>query len=375
MATEASSLKLLDHPLIAKYVDSNADICDRDSDLYLVTEYIQGPTLEEYIKAEGPFDVRTAAVFSLGLLNSLEHSHSRGVLHRDGKPDNIILRNGNPAEPVLLDFGISYNDTKPVDGFETESGQHLGNRFLRLPEHTQRGLKRDHRSDITQVVGLLFYAIAGLYPDTPLDDTGLKPHQRQGPKSKLNPIRSPDRDALFRIFDVGFTLPILQRWQSIELLRSAIIPLTGANDPPPVNLRERLEARKAEILSTPAILVTRTLQELHASANRFVQKQIGVANEVLKDVGRVDPGSMMADTLPKGALLLTLIEFYNKYAPNLRVLFYFYLLPVDGVVSLYMVRGTTTTELLKIGIFDTAASNMITAAIEQNFDAGFGGVL
>jgi serine/threonine-protein kinase len=58
-----------------------------------------------------------------------------GVVHRDIKPDNIILKSGVPSEVVLLDFGLNYHEQPDAD-FQTENWQEVGNRFLQC--HEQR---------------------------------------------------------------------------------------------------------------------------------------------------------------------------------------------------------------------------------------------
>ncbi|MGD1912354.1 MAG: protein kinase [Rivularia sp. (in: cyanobacteria)] len=71
---------------------------------YLVQEWIQGQTLTNIVEADGCLDQKSVKEILLSLLPVLEYVHSKGIIHRDIKPDNIILRNSN-RKPVLIDFG------------------------------------------------------------------------------------------------------------------------------------------------------------------------------------------------------------------------------------------------------------------------------
>lgn len=143
MQIEATSLGVLDHPNIARLLDANTTSEGRP---YIVTEYIEGRTLEDRI-TEQPLSLKDTLDFAVKLLDALHYSHSVGVFHRDIKPENILLRHGDPRNPVLIDFGISFNEEEKLFSAATFTGQQLGNRFLHLPE-LQRGA-RDPRSDVT----------------------------------------------------------------------------------------------------------------------------------------------------------------------------------------------------------------------------------
>ena len=88
----------------------------------------------------------------------MEFYHASGVGHRDIKPDNIILRSGICASPVLIDFGLTFNVHDEEEDL-TPDWQQVGNKFLSLPEHAMFSQnKRDLRSDLTSCVGLLYFS-------------------------------------------------------------------------------------------------------------------------------------------------------------------------------------------------------------------------
>jgi eukaryotic-like serine/threonine-protein kinase len=142
-----------------------------------VLEYIDGPTLGAFILSNRP-DFDSAVAFAAKLMGIIIAIHDEDWIHRDIKPDNIILRDGQLDDPVLVDFGLSFNPDH-AGGYSTERGQEIGNRFLRLPELAAgSSAKHDARSDLTIVGAAFFFALTGERPFALLDEDGRMPHQR-----------------------------------------------------------------------------------------------------------------------------------------------------------------------------------------------------
>ncbi|MFB2768733.1 protein kinase [Pelatocladus sp. BLCC-F211] len=90
---------------------------------YLVQEWIQGQTLTNFVEAQGPISEDTVREILLNLLSVLNYVHSKGIIHRDIKPDNIILRITN-NQPVLIDFGAVKETIRSIaatPGYLTQS--------------------------------------------------------------------------------------------------------------------------------------------------------------------------------------------------------------------------------------------------------------
>ncbi|MCX7594709.1 MAG: protein kinase [Fischerella sp.] len=90
---------------------------------YLVQEWIQGHTLTKIVEAQGPLDENTVKEILLSLLSVLDYVHSKGIIHRDIKPDNIILR-ATDRKPVLIDFGAVKETVRSIvayPGYPTQS--------------------------------------------------------------------------------------------------------------------------------------------------------------------------------------------------------------------------------------------------------------
>ncbi len=135
---------------------------------YLVMEYLRGRSLAQVLDAEGRLTANRACKIVGQVLAALSAVHARGVVHRDLKPDNILLtRRGADGEFVkVVDFGISkirQEDGDPKHDL-TRTGVMLGTPFYMSPEQA-RGLKDlDHRLDLYAVGVILYETLAGILP-------------------------------------------------------------------------------------------------------------------------------------------------------------------------------------------------------------------
>ena len=256
MHIEATSLAALEHPNICKLLDYDTT---SDGRLYIVTEFIDGVTLEEKISG-GSVSIYEMQELAKKLLSALNHAHSISVFHRDIKPENIILRGRSCADPVLIDFGISFNDEENLFSSATFHGQQLGNRFLHLPE-LQRGA-REPRSDLTQLCGVLLYTLTGIIPVTLIDGSGKYPHQVTEVRQSLDDSIENNivKQKLLRIFDKAFHVKLDDRWQTAEELMEALEKVTMSE----VNENEivSLELVRQSLASDPD-------QKKHTITNSF----------------------------------------------------------------------------------------------------------
>lgn len=220
MNREVSNVVTLSNEHLMKIIDSNvADYENIDEKLFYVSDYVDGETLESYVNRETVgFD--EALVFFRTFLDVMGYCHSEKILHRDIKPDNILLRNNCLSDFVLIDFGLSFNLDE--DETVTETNQQLGNRFIILPELVSGDKNEKHcvESDITQACAILFYVLTGVIPNALFDGNGKKPHQRSKASEVLtqkilDPLVRKNMDA---IFDKAFQNNISDRYHSEDEL-------------------------------------------------------------------------------------------------------------------------------------------------------------
>lgn len=204
------------HEGIPRLIESNSQhYDDLQYRLYLITEFIEGQTLREHILAHGALPFEIASSQMIRLIQIIHYLHSNEWIHRDIKPDNIILRKSNPQDPVLLDFGICYK-SEVTDGFETDYAQELGNRFLRLPEMSAGSTaKQDKRTDVAFLGGILYYAMTATSPSVLVDEDGRMPHQRANSAALLKNAFPKHLPALLDFFDKSFSQSLSGRFATV----------------------------------------------------------------------------------------------------------------------------------------------------------------
>lgn len=143
---ESKAIAVLSHPNIVKIFDMGFS----DKIQYIVMEYIDGITLKDYIDSERVLNWKDAVHFVVQILRALQHAHNRGIVHRDIKPQNIMLLTDGTIK--VMDFGIAKFAREES---RTATAQAIGTVHYISPEQA-RGDETDARSDIYSV-GVMFY--------------------------------------------------------------------------------------------------------------------------------------------------------------------------------------------------------------------------
>jgi serine/threonine protein kinase len=160
---EAKALARLTHPNIVGV----SDYGEYEGSPYLVMEFLPGGNLKQYLHERGRIPWQDAARLLLPVARALEFAHSRGVIHRDVKPSNILLTES--GQPMLTDFGVAKVLEEEATLDITGTSAAVGTPEYMAPEQTGKNI--DHRVDI-YALGIVFYEmITGRRPfeaDTPL---------------------------------------------------------------------------------------------------------------------------------------------------------------------------------------------------------------
>jgi serine/threonine-protein kinase len=181
---EVKSGFLLSHPNIVRSLNGGQD--QATGRHYLVLEFVDGPSASQLMETRAPLSVGDAVHIALDVARGLEHAHSRNLIHRDIKPDNILLAKTGIAK--LSDLGLA----KRVDEAShlTATRQGFGTTAYMPYEQAVNARKADGRSDIYALGATLYHLVTGKVPfpgDNHLDVVELKKIGDYTPAGELNP--------------------------------------------------------------------------------------------------------------------------------------------------------------------------------------------
>ncbi len=146
----------LEHPNIVRYLDFGV-VYFRP---FIVMEHVQGTTLWSHVQKKGPLDEASVRRLAMQIGSALDAGHALHILHRDVKPNNILLTPEGNAK--LLDFGLVKDLESTLD--LTAERAILGTPFFMAPEQFFDAKSADHRTDCYGLAASLFYAVSGKIP-------------------------------------------------------------------------------------------------------------------------------------------------------------------------------------------------------------------
>ncbi|TKD09687.1 serine/threonine-protein kinase [Polyangium fumosum] len=154
-ARETSILATLDHQAIVRYLDHGTT---EAGEPFLVMEWLEGMTLAERLAEPAPLTISESIHIATRVAEALEAVHALGIVHRDVKPENVLLAAGRPDDARLLDFGIA-RATSPARAL-TCDGLVIGTLGYMAPEQARGEGEIDARTDLFALGCLLFECIA-----------------------------------------------------------------------------------------------------------------------------------------------------------------------------------------------------------------------
>jgi serine/threonine protein kinase len=181
---EGQTLSKLHHQHIVKVLSLGKTEQDN---LFLVMEYIRGRDIAQVLSLEGPINWRRAVEIALQVCNALSYVHSQGGVHRDLKPQNIMLLDGEKSDFVkLLDFGLASFVSSSAQKL-TKTGALVGSPQYMSPESTQ-GTVVDGRADIYSLGCILYECLTGKCPFEATNSIELLHKQRVEMPKRLNDL-------------------------------------------------------------------------------------------------------------------------------------------------------------------------------------------
>jgi len=152
---EATTAGRMEHPNIVQI----HDVGYAEGRHFIVMQYVDGESLSTVVDNLGAMDPMDAARIAAGMLRGLQHAHEEGVVHRDVKPDNVLITKGD--EPKLLDFGLAIETETALQ--ITKDGMVVGTPYYLAPEQA-RGMKATPLCDVYAAGVTLYYLLTGKRP-------------------------------------------------------------------------------------------------------------------------------------------------------------------------------------------------------------------
>ena len=232
---EAQAASRMSHPNIVNLLDVGVE---DDGTRYLVMEYVQGKTLKRFIQESGALRPEIASQIIIRVLAALQHAHQNGVVHRDIKPQNILIDKEGTVK--VADFGIARMANAQTVNQSDENV--MGSVYYFSPEQA-RGAAVDARSDIYSV-GVVFYEmLTGRVPFTGDTPVAIAMQHLQTPPTPPNEVNPSVSSALDFVVLHAMAKKPRRRYQTAEeMLRDVRLAL----EHPDTILAAREEAERRE---------------------------------------------------------------------------------------------------------------------------------
>ncbi|MEP4037864.1 serine/threonine-protein kinase [Pseudophaeobacter sp.] len=228
MARE-ENIREIRHDAVVRYSENHRT---PDGHIYLLMDYIDGPGLDKKLK-QGPMEASDLLIICRRVAEGLKAAHARNIVHRDLSPDNIILRDGDPAKAVIIDFGIA-KDTNP--GAETIVGNEFAGKYSYAAPEQLAG-NTDARADIYSLGALLLANFRGASPSlgaNPMEvvENKQKPLDTDGLPAPFKQLieRMCDPDPNSRLGSAADVLAFLDRVESDPEAATAPIPEQSSDE-------------------------------------------------------------------------------------------------------------------------------------------------
>lgn len=203
---EAKLLGQLQHPHIVRALDAG----NSEHGPYLVTEFIEGETVEQLVRREGPLEFHLALQLALEAAGGLSHAHAQQIVHRDVKPSNLLLDRARVLR--VVDFGLAKAmateaSAESLAGLShaTGAGTFLGTVGYAAPEQLQTEAAVDQRADVYALGCVIYFMLQG------------EPPHRGTLADRLR--AETERRTSLELPNAGATLEFVAAWQRMVSLR------------------------------------------------------------------------------------------------------------------------------------------------------------
>src|SRR5436305_11757709 len=216
---EASSAAGLQHPNVVGVFDRG----EYDGTYYIAMEYLRGRTLKELIAQEAPLDQMRALDITVQILRAAGFGHRRGVIHRDFKPQNVIIDEEDRVK--VTDFGIARAGASEI----TETGSIMGTAQYLSPEQAQ-GTAAEETSDLYSIGVMLYEMLTGRLPFDGDSAVAVALKHLAEPPPPLSQFRPDVNPSLEGVVMAALAKDPAQRWQSADEFAAALEAVRGQRE-------------------------------------------------------------------------------------------------------------------------------------------------
>ncbi|WP_414943537.1 Stk1 family PASTA domain-containing Ser/Thr kinase [Amycolatopsis sp. cmx-11-32] len=232
---EAQNAAALNHPAIVAVYDTGETNTELGTLPYIVMEFVEGRTLRDIVKTEGPMSQKRAMEVMADVCAALDFSHRHGIVHRDVKPANVMITKNGAVK--VMDFGIA-RAMHDGQSAMTQTAAVIGTAQYLSPEQA-RGESVDARSDVYAAGCVLYELVTGEPPftgDSPVAVAYQHVREDPNPPSSVNPAVAPELDAVVL---KALAKGPANRYQSSAEMRSDLVrTLSGQRPSAPMVMSE-----------------------------------------------------------------------------------------------------------------------------------------
>jgi TolB-like protein len=246
---EIAIASALAHPHVVPLYDSG----EADGLLYYVMPYVPGQSLRRRLEREGPLALSDAVAVARDVAEALDYAHAHGIVHRDVKPDNILLDEGRA---LVADFGVARAVEAAGGERLTRSGLVIGTPGYMSPEQATGARRIDGRSDVYALACVVYEMLAGEPPFTGATPRAVLAKHAQAPVPPLRVVRPTIPDGVQQVLETALAKVPGDRFASAgELARALQAAAAGSTPRRPRRARRVLLAGAAVAAAGAALLL------------------------------------------------------------------------------------------------------------------------